>query len=60
MSSRNENLTPQEREKASIVFKALGEAKSDVKNGERNTAALTEIVVKTIAPNRLRVSITSL
>ncbi|PYS89845.1 MAG: pantoate--beta-alanine ligase [Acidobacteria bacterium] len=48
MSSRNENLTPEEREKASIVFRALGEAKSAFKNGERNAATLTEIVIKAI------------
>lgn len=48
MSSRNENLTPEEREKAAIIFKALKDAKLAFKNGERNASELTETVRKTI------------
>jgi pantoate--beta-alanine ligase len=48
MSSRNENLSPEEREKAAIIFKALSNAKSAFENGERNAANLTEIVGKTV------------
>lgn len=48
MSSRNENLTPEEREKAAVIFKGLKEAKLAFKNGERNASELTEIVRKAI------------
>jgi pantoate--beta-alanine ligase len=48
MSSRNERLNPEEREKASIIYRALREAKIAFKNGERNAANLDEIVRKTI------------
>jgi pantoate--beta-alanine ligase len=44
MSSRNENLTPEEREKAAVIFTGLKEAKLAYKNGERNALELTEIV----------------
>jgi pantoate--beta-alanine ligase len=46
MSSRNERLSPEEREKAAIIVKALREAKTAFKKGERNAATLTEIVQK--------------
>ena len=36
MSSRNALLSDEERVKASIIYKALREAKIAVKNGERN------------------------
>ncbi|MGI8555519.1 MAG: pantoate--beta-alanine ligase [Pyrinomonadaceae bacterium] len=48
MSSRNALLNAEEREKASIIYKALREAKIAAKNGERNTANLAEIVRRTI------------
>ena len=48
MSSRNENLTDEEREKASVIYRALGEAKNAFANGERNATYLTEIVRSTI------------
>jgi pantoate--beta-alanine ligase len=48
MSSRNERLSVEERQKASIIYKALREAKIAAKNGERNAARIAEIVQKTI------------
>ncbi len=48
MSSRNANLSAEEREKASIIYKALREAKLAFKNGVRNASELTEIVRKAI------------
>lgn len=48
MSSRNELLTPEEREKASVIFRALKEAKTAYRNGARNASELTEIVRQTI------------
>jgi pantoate--beta-alanine ligase len=48
MSSRNARLNTEERQKASIIYKALREAKIAVKNGERNAVNLHEIVRKTI------------
>jgi pantoate--beta-alanine ligase len=48
MSSRNENLSAEERERASIIFRALSEAKSAFRNGERNAAELAQIVIGTI------------
>ena len=44
LSSRNEYLTDDERQKASIVFQSLREAKLAYKNGERNALKLAEIV----------------
>ena len=44
MSSRNERLSQEQREKAAIVIEALREAKLAFKKGERNAAKLTEIV----------------
>ena len=46
MSSRNELLSAEEREKAVIIIEALREAKTAFKKGERNAAHLTEIVQK--------------
>jgi pantoate--beta-alanine ligase len=48
MSSRNELLTPEEREKASIIFRGLKEAKVAFRNGARNASELVEIVRQTI------------
>lgn len=53
MSSRNENLTAEEREKAAVIFTALEEAKSAFRNGERNAPKLTEIVRRTIENEHL-------
>lgn len=44
MSSRNTRLTPEEREKASIIFQGLREAKYAFRNGERNATNLEQIV----------------
>lgn len=44
MSSRNELLTPEEREKAAAIINALREAKTAFKQGQRNAAELTRIV----------------
>ncbi|MFL6467679.1 MAG: pantoate--beta-alanine ligase [Pyrinomonadaceae bacterium] len=48
MSSRNENLSDEEREKAAVIFRALSSAKTAFKNGQRSAAELTEIVRKEI------------
>jgi pantoate--beta-alanine ligase len=48
MSSRNTRLSDDERQKASIIYKALREAKFAARNGERNAVNLHEIVRKTI------------
>lgn len=44
MSSRNERLSAEEREKAAIIIEALREARTAYKKGERNAADLTQIV----------------
>ena len=44
MSSRNARLSDEERQKASIIYKALRQAKSAAREGERNAAHLAEIV----------------
>lgn len=44
MSSRNARLNADERQRASIVFQALRNAKLAAKEGERNAARLAEIV----------------
>jgi pantoate--beta-alanine ligase len=48
MSSRNVNLTPEEREKAAVIFNSLREAKLAFKNGEQKASKLLEIVRTTI------------
>lgn len=48
MSSRNENLSSEEREKAAIVYKGLREAKLAFRSGTRNASELIAIVQKTI------------
>ena len=48
MSSRNANLTPEEREKAAVIFNGLREAKLAFKDGERKASKLVEIVRKSI------------
>ncbi len=44
MSSRNERLSAEEREKAVIIIEALREAKLAFKKGERNASDLAQIV----------------
>jgi pantoate--beta-alanine ligase len=53
LSSRNSLLSDDEREKASVISRALREAKLAYKNGERNAMKLTEFVQKTIADEPL-------
>lgn len=53
LSSRNAYLSEEEREKASVVFKALSEAKSSFENGERNAATIAQIVEERIAAEPL-------
>lgn len=48
MSSRNERLTPEEREKAAVIFRALKEAKVAFREGTRNASELIGIVSRTI------------
>jgi pantoate--beta-alanine ligase len=49
LSSRNRLLSEEDRDKASIILKALKDAKLAFKNGERNAGKLTEIVQQAIA-----------
>lgn len=44
LSSRNSLLSKDEREKASIIYRGLCEAKRAFKTGERNASEITEIV----------------
>lgn len=44
MSSRNTLLSQDERQKASIIYQALREAKIAIRNGERNAVKLAQIV----------------
>lgn len=44
MSSRNRNLTPEEREKAAVIYRGLKEAKLAYRNGTRNASELIGIV----------------
>jgi len=53
MSSRNERLSPEEREKAAVIIDALREAKIAFKRGERNAADLAQIVKNRIATEPL-------
>jgi pantoate--beta-alanine ligase len=48
MSSRNENLTADEREKAAVIYKGLREAKLAFRSGTRNASELIGIVQNTI------------
>lgn len=48
MSSRNSRLNSEERQKASIIYKALRDAKIATREGERNAAHLEEIIRKKI------------
>ena len=53
LSSRNRILTDEEREKASVIFRSLRDAKLAFKEGERNAAKLIEIVQEKIATEAL-------
>jgi pantoate--beta-alanine ligase len=44
LSSRNQLLSPKDREKAAVIINALREAKAAFKQGQRNAAELTQIV----------------
>ena len=48
MSSRNERLTPEQREAAAVIKKALDKAETEVISGESNASRVAEIVRKTI------------
>lgn len=52
-SSRNAYLSEDERQKASIIYRALREAKLAFKNGERNTSNIAQIVEEKIASEPL-------
>src|SRR6478672_7189542 len=49
LSSRNELLSPEDREKAAVLINALREAKAAFKQGQRNAAELTQMVEQRIA-----------
>jgi pantoate--beta-alanine ligase len=53
LSSRNRILSDEEREKASVIFAALRDAKIAFKQGERNAAKLIEIVQERIGTEPL-------
>jgi len=55
MSSRNERLSADEREKAVVIINSLREAKRAFKKGERNAAAVAQIVKNGIAIEPLAV-----
>jgi pantoate--beta-alanine ligase len=48
MSSRNSLLSAEEREKASVLYRALREAKIAYKDGQRNASKLAQIVQDTL------------
>lgn len=49
LSSRNSLLSDEDRQKASIIYRALREAKASFKRGERNASTLTELVKQVLA-----------
>lgn len=55
LSSRNRILSEEEREKASVIYRSLREAKVAFKQGERNAAKLIEIVQTGIATEPLAI-----
>ena len=48
MSSRNARLSDDERQKASVIYKALRAGKRALRNGERNALKLSELVRQTL------------
>ncbi len=44
LSSRNMRLTPKERMKAAVIYRALSEAKKNVKKGVRDTPVIRKII----------------
>ena len=48
MSSRNANLSAEERKRAAVIYRALSEAADAFAGGERNASRLTEIVITRI------------
>ncbi|MFN3560570.1 MAG: pantoate--beta-alanine ligase [Chloroherpetonaceae bacterium] len=48
MSSRNVYLTPEQRKEATVLYRALMQAKSQLDAGERNVDALKTLVARTI------------
>ncbi len=53
MSSRNERLSAEEREKAVVIIESLREAKLAFKKGERNASDLAQIVQKRMSTEPL-------
>ena len=53
MSSRNSYLNPQERQSATVLFRALSAARSAYERGERNAETLRKIMAETIASEPL-------
>jgi pantoate--beta-alanine ligase len=51
LSSRNVKLSPAERKIAPILYRALQEAGRRIEAGERDPAAIIELVTKLVAPN---------
>jgi pantoate--beta-alanine ligase len=49
MSSRNSYLSPEERQAATVLFRALSAARASHRRGERNAEALCRIVRETVA-----------
>ena len=53
LSSRNSLLSDEDRQKASIIYRALREAKASFKRGERNASTLTELVKQVLVEEPL-------
>ncbi|MBX3299849.1 MAG: pantoate--beta-alanine ligase [Acidobacteria bacterium] len=53
MSSRNERLSPDARDLAAVIINSLRAAKMEFKRGERNAAALTQIVLSGLSKEPL-------
>lgn len=53
MSSRNQQLTEEQKRAATVLHRALSDARSAFENGERNASRLVELVRETIAEEPL-------